>query len=129
MSSKIERIKSYLASGRSLTPAEAIVNGFGFRLAARILDLRRAGLPVITELKTNPESGDKYASYRLPRVGDRIRCTPQKIGPVTGKLYYSRGDTGTILWVCNDDIYVRFDTARRGYHEWYVQNGDFELLQ
>ena len=58
-----QEIKDHLESGQTLTPLQAL-NKFGcFRLAARILDLREAGLDVKMKMVLG---GDKrYAEYRL----------------------------------------------------------------
>jgi len=136
MTSKLQQIKSYLATGRSLTPAEAIINGFGFRLAARVLDLRRQGVPVVTEIRENPATGDKYAAYRLPKVGDRVRIINEGAESVSRCYpthYYRVGDTGTLTEVAADlegsTHQVRFDTLRNGDFTWYVSRGDIEVLQ
>jgi len=110
MTSKLQQIKSYLATGRSLTPAEAIINGFGFRLAARVLDLRRQGVPVVTEIRENPATGDKYAAYRLPKVGDRVAYEGPSLTELFGergyilvegpKMYLLDLDCGRTIW-CN----------------------------
>lgn len=56
-------IRSHLISGRSLTPIDAL-NMFGcFRLAARIDELRKAGLDIETIKEKN--NGKSYARYRV----------------------------------------------------------------
>jgi hypothetical protein len=63
---QIAGIEAYLRSGKSLTPAEALTNFSCFRLAARVKELRdRKALPIVTTIKVNPVSGNKYASYSL----------------------------------------------------------------
>jgi hypothetical protein len=63
---QIAGIRSYLESGRDLTPAIALTNFSCFRLAARIKELKdRFGLPIETNIKVNPVSGNRYASYSL----------------------------------------------------------------
>lgn len=56
-------IKEHLESGKSLTPIDAL-NMFGcFRLSGRILDLRRKGMKIKTEIV---EKNDKrFARYVL----------------------------------------------------------------
>lgn len=63
--SKCDRIRSWLRSGRAITPVEAL-NRFGcMRLAARIHELRQQGLPIITERVTR--NGAHVARYRMAR--------------------------------------------------------------
>jgi len=68
-SSQTSQIYSCLSRGFTLTPRQAL-NLFGcLRLAARIRDLRKIGIPVITETVTH--RGKRFARYRLPR-----KCKP-----------------------------------------------------
>ena len=47
--SKCDRIRSWMRSGRAITPVEAL-NRFGcLRLAARVHDLRADGMTIVTE--------------------------------------------------------------------------------
>lgn len=63
--SKTDRLSSWLRAGRSITPVEAL-NRFGvMRLAARVHDMRREGLPIITERVTR--NGAHVARYRMAR--------------------------------------------------------------
>ena len=56
-------IKGWLLNGHSLTTLEALTMFGAFRLAARISNLRDAGLPIITEMV---DINDKrVARYRL----------------------------------------------------------------
>jgi hypothetical protein len=58
-----QQIKSYLEKGKSITPIDAL-NKFGcFRLAARINELRKDGLNIVTKIVT--KEGKTYASYKL----------------------------------------------------------------
>lgn len=64
--SKCDRIRSWLRSGRAITPVEAL-NRFGcMRLAARIHELRQQGLPIIT--KRVQRNGATVARYRMART-------------------------------------------------------------
>jgi hypothetical protein len=60
---QVELIAKHLRSGQSITPIEAL-NRYGiFRLAARVADLRDAGLRITTtrvELR-----GKRFAQYQL----------------------------------------------------------------
>lgn len=59
------RIRSWLRSGKALTPIEAL-NRFGCRrLAARIHELRTEGLQIITERVQR--NGTTVARYRMAR--------------------------------------------------------------
>jgi hypothetical protein len=58
-----QEIQAHLESGQTLTPLQAL-NKFGcFRLAARILDLREAGLDVHMRMILNENK--RYAEYSL----------------------------------------------------------------
>ena len=58
-----EMIRAHLESGRDITPIDALEQYGCFRLAARISDLRKAGLPI--ETLTEQRSGKAWARYRL----------------------------------------------------------------
>jgi hypothetical protein len=58
-----EMIRAHLESGREITPIDALEHYGCFRLAARINDLRRAGLPI--ETITEQRNGKAWAKYRL----------------------------------------------------------------
>lgn len=59
------RIRSWLRSGKALTPIEAL-NRFGcMRLAARVHELRTEGLPIITERVQR--NGATVTRYRMVR--------------------------------------------------------------
>lgn len=62
MNTQTDRILRYLKSGRSLTPIGALSRFRCFRLAARVRDLRRAGVSVKTQMVKR--GGKSYASYR-----------------------------------------------------------------
>lgn len=63
--SKCDRIRSWLRSGRAITPVEAL-NRFGvMRLAARVHELRQRGMPIVTERVTR--NGAHVARYRMAR--------------------------------------------------------------
>ena len=58
-----EMIRAHLESGREITPSDALQQYGCFRLAARINDLRKAGLPI--ETITEQRDGKAWAKYRL----------------------------------------------------------------
>jgi len=64
MSQRI-KIKTWLESGKTLTPIDALERFGCFRLAARIDDLRRDGLDIETKYKY--QNGKRFASYGLAR--------------------------------------------------------------
>jgi hypothetical protein len=59
------KIKTWLESGKTLTPIDALERFGCFRLAARIDDLRREGLEI--ETKYQHKDGKRFASYGLAR--------------------------------------------------------------
>lgn len=73
-----EAILAHLKQGHTLTPIDAL-NLFGcFRLAARIIELRRLGYNIVTE-------GDKnYAVYRL--INGISKSVPANSFKVQGEL-------------------------------------------
>jgi hypothetical protein len=58
-----DAIKQHLLSGKPITPLDALQKYGCFRLAARIDDLRKAGLNI--ETLTEKRNGKQYASYVL----------------------------------------------------------------
>jgi len=59
------RILKHLKTGKSLTALEAL-NRFGcFRLAARVLELKRMGYRINRTIKHNRKTGKKFASYSI----------------------------------------------------------------
>lgn len=65
---QVERIKEHIAAHGSITPMDGFEMGIT-RLAARVNDMRRAGIPVITE---TVESVNRY--------GDKVRFARYRIG-------------------------------------------------
>lgn len=60
--SQLERIKSHLSSGQSITALEALGVYGCYRLAARINELRDRGMPI--DMKTCTDAmGRRYARY------------------------------------------------------------------
>lgn len=62
--SQCKAILDYLSSGRSLSPAEALTVFKCFRLAARIQELRAAGVNISMTMKRDA-TGSRYARYSL----------------------------------------------------------------
>jgi hypothetical protein len=58
-------IRAALLAGRSLTPLDALRDFGCFRLAARVADLRREGLPI--ECANETANGKRFARYYLRR--------------------------------------------------------------
>ena len=63
MSQELE-ILMELKRGNKITPLDALEKFGVFRLGARILELRRQGYPVITEMK-KLNNGKRIAEYRM----------------------------------------------------------------
>ncbi len=61
---RCDQLLRFLTTGRTITQGEAIVLGFGTRLAATVHDLRAAGHNVVTSMKEDCH-GNPYAEYRL----------------------------------------------------------------
>ena len=61
---RLEQVLAHLITGKSLTQGEAIVLGYGTRLAATVHDLRGKGHTIVTTMKEDIH-GAPYAEYRL----------------------------------------------------------------
>lgn len=59
------QILKYLRTGKSLTPLEALVKFSCFRLAARVLELKKRGIKIKTTTKINKLTKKKFASYSI----------------------------------------------------------------
>lgn len=66
--SQSEAILAHLQSGKHLTAIEALERFRCFRLAARIQDLRRAGIAISSQIVTLP-NGKRVSKYRLASRG------------------------------------------------------------
>jgi uncharacterized DUF497 family protein len=62
---QLDKVFRYLKRHKTITPREALMDLGVYRLAAVIFTLREDGCSITTERKTNPDTGNKYASYRL----------------------------------------------------------------
>jgi len=62
--SQSKAIKEYLLTGKSLTSLEGLKLFNSWALAQRIHDLRRSGLPIITEMILL-DSGKRVAKYTI----------------------------------------------------------------
>ena len=58
-----QQIQKHLESGRKLTAAQAYEKYGCLRLASRIFNLKKAGMPIITEMVT--KNGTTFASYQI----------------------------------------------------------------
>jgi rare lipoprotein A len=58
-----QQIANYLNNGKAITPIQALNKFNCFRLAARISDLRKDGMKIITKIVT--KQGKSYASYSI----------------------------------------------------------------
>ena len=61
--SQTAAIREHLQSGKTLTPIQALAKYGCFRLAARIHDLKREGLEIITT--EVPAKGHSFAKYSI----------------------------------------------------------------
>lgn len=61
---KIERLRKHLKTGKSITQLEALGLYGVFRLAARVHDLKAQGWNIITDMRED-ENGNPYARYHL----------------------------------------------------------------
>jgi hypothetical protein len=68
------RIRSHFASGKSLTPLQALGVFGAYRLADVVLKMRQKNRPVITTLRTDA-NGKTYAEYREAQKGDILVVT------------------------------------------------------
>ncbi|CAB4139292.1 Helix-turn-helix domain containing protein [uncultured Caudovirales phage] len=67
------QVLTHLLSGRTLTQGEATVLGYGTRLAARVLDLKRDGHNIQTKMKFDIH-GNPYGEYKLLTVKPHQRA-------------------------------------------------------
>lgn len=67
MNTQRTKVLKHLKRHRTITPREALMDLNVYRLSDVILKLRRAGVNIITEMRSNPETGAKYGTYRLAR--------------------------------------------------------------
>lgn len=67
---KTQAVLDHLLTGRSLTQGEAIVLGYGTRLADKIFRLKKAGHRIIAARKFDLK-GTPYAEYALARQRNR----------------------------------------------------------
>ena len=61
---RYDQVLNHLLSGHSLTQGEAIMLGFGTRLAATVYTLKKRGHNIVTKMKTD-SNGYDYADYSL----------------------------------------------------------------
>lgn len=66
MKTQLQMISEALKKGRKITPRDAYTEFGCFRLASRIDDLRKSGMHVITNHRT--ENGKTFAEYYLKEV-------------------------------------------------------------
>lgn len=60
-----DKVYAYMEKNGSIDPLRAF-NDLGIlRLAARIADIKAAGVQIIAETKRNPETGKHWREYRL----------------------------------------------------------------
>lgn len=77
MDTQTQKIRDWLARGRSLTALDALREFGCLRLAARINDLRREGLEIVTDMVE--VDGKKFARYTMRnRYQDAITGVNQR---------------------------------------------------
>ena len=64
-----EQVQDHLERYGSITPLEAMEEYGIMRLGARIYDLKRAGVQIISEMETAPNRDGKSVSYARYRLG------------------------------------------------------------
>lgn len=64
--SQNKAIRAALEAGESITPIDALSRFNCFRLGARIYDLRRAGMKIVTE--TVCKNGKRFARYMMDQA-------------------------------------------------------------
>ena len=62
--SQADKIYEYLADGGKLTPIDALEMFGCFRLGARVLDLKKEGYPVVSEM-VKLRNGKRVAQYSM----------------------------------------------------------------
>lgn len=110
--SQMSDIKSYLLAGKSITQLEALGLFRCFRLAARIEQLRKAGMNIKTEM-CKDVTGKQYARYsvaKAPVVGARV-ITRESCG-----RFYPKGVVGTVTDFSSsgESVRVLFDKDQPG---------------
>lgn len=65
--SQNQRIGDWLRAGNAINPLQALEKFGSFRLGARIHDLKRSGMEIVTERVTDKKSGKSWAEYRLAK--------------------------------------------------------------
>lgn len=65
--SQNDTIQEYLEAGHSITPLEALNKFNCLRLGARVADLKKRGLDIVTKIIKDSDTSKRYASYFLRR--------------------------------------------------------------
>ena len=60
-----DAVYAYMEQHGSIDPLRAFTDLGILRLGARIWDLKAAGVPIRREIRTNPETGKRWAEYSL----------------------------------------------------------------
>jgi len=64
---QVEKIRQVLLSGGSLTQRSALMDYGIMALPRRIADLKAQGFPVKSEMKTNPNTSQRFAQYTFDK--------------------------------------------------------------
>lgn len=65
--SQVNVIRKQLLKGNTLTQRSALMDFGIMALPRRIRDLKETGFPVKTEMRVNPQTGQRYAAYSMDR--------------------------------------------------------------
>lgn len=60
-----DQVLDYIHEHGSIDPLRAFIELGILRLGARIWDLKAAGVPIVGETKTNPNTGKRWKEYRI----------------------------------------------------------------
>jgi hypothetical protein len=77
---QVAKIRRILLSGGSLTQRSALMDYGIMALPRRIADLKAQGFPVKSEMKTNPNTGQRFAQYTFDKEVTHI--TQLKTGAI-----------------------------------------------
>jgi hypothetical protein len=91
---QVDIIRKQLLEGNTLTQRSALLDFGIMALPRRVADLRETGFPVKVEMKTNPHTGQRYASYAMNDIvtngKDLVPNCVYKMVDVINPLPFSR---------------------------------------
>lgn len=121
--SQIKQIKAHLQSGKTLTPLEALAAFGTFRLAARVLELKRPrhGMKIVTDVQQDSH-GKTFAVYQEEsawkathkiEVGSRVIVNDKGSDSLGSEA--QPGDCGRVVEVGQGSYRVQFNKASRAH--------------